>query len=583
MITRLYNPWHITNSGEREADKMLILPSGIEEENFYVIHSFRIASRFHKTRMAGECDFLVLTKAGIMVMEVKGGIIGHGDAGDGNRGFYRLNYDDSRDSMDDPIFQVTGNANAVMNLLRAKNIGNIFVGSMVCFPECEFDSEASQDENLWHRGSETDLPVMILESMKAGIEAFKEKEKAKNVKAPVHWKTLDDEEMQLICDALSPEYNPLVERSRLSLNRAEYERRSEEGLHILRGLAENSRLIIQGPPGSGKSSYAFEIIDRMCRDDGKTCLYLCWNELLAASIRMKIASIEDINPERIKVTPYFDLIMELSAISGDKSFQPTFKTIKKGELRQLVSGLMAKLHKSGKIPKYDFIIADEAQDLFDKGLDTVIKSMLKENNPLQKGNYYLFYDDSQAFPQRRDLDAYVRTKDLFKSSAASFTLFESLRGNTGHGLGGLIRDAAQGTIVASKSYGQDVTFRTWTTEKEAITILKQLVNQEKILGTCTEKNMAVLVAAELLKEDSGFLSEISNDGGFEMLTPENLSIMPEKIRYTTMLKAKGLEWDVVFLVCTTLTDSSKIFQTFIGASRAKCKMFVISKKHDLII
>lgn len=579
MITRLYNPWHITNSGEREADKMLILPYG-KKDKFYVLHSFRISSRYHKSQMAGDCDFIILSKSGLMVVEVKGGTIGHGDTGDGNRGFYRLDYDDSREPLDDPFTQVTGNANAIMKFLRAKNIGNVFVGSMVCFPECIFDAEDFRHENLWHRGSEMGMLDMIPETMKTGIEAFKEKEKAKNVKTPVQWKTLDDKEMRSICDALSPEYNPQAEKSRLSLNREESERRREEGLHILRGLSENSRLLIQGPPGSGKSSYAFEIIERICRGEGKTCLYLCWNELLAATIKMKISNIEDIPPERIKVTPYFDLIMELSAISGDKSFQPTFETIKKGELRQLVNGLMAKLHKDRKIPKYDFIIADEAQDLFDKGIDTVIKSMLKVNNPLQKGNYYLFYDDSQAFPQKKDLDAYVRTRDLFKSSAASFTLFESLRGNTGHGLGELIEDAAQGAIDESKNYGQDVIFRSWSTEKEALTILKQLVKQEKILGTGNEQDPAVLVSAELMKDGSEFLSEVKNDGRFEMLTPENLSIMPEKIRYTTMLKAKGLEWDTVFLVCSDPQDNRNVFQTFIGASRARLSLFIIVKTND---
>ena len=60
-----------------------------------------------------------------------------------------------------------------------------------------------------------------------------------------------------------------------------------------------------------------------------------------------------------------------------------------------------------------------------------------------------------------------------------------------------------------------------------------------------------------------------------MLTIENLDCPSEKVRYTTALRSKGLEWDTVFLVCSSLTDQKNLFQLFIGASRAKGKVFVI--------
>jgi hypothetical protein len=71
MIHRLYNPWQITNDGEREADRHLVLPMEMAGEIVYVLHSLRISSRYHRVQMSGECDFVIYTTKGIMEVEVK--------------------------------------------------------------------------------------------------------------------------------------------------------------------------------------------------------------------------------------------------------------------------------------------------------------------------------------------------------------------------------------------------------------------------------------------------------------------------------------------------------------------------------
>ena len=112
MIQKQYNPWQIINSGEREADKQLSL-SGFDDEVMYVLHNVRLSSRYHFTQMAGECDFVVLTRLGIMVIEVKGGIIGYGNQPEGGTGYYRLVGDRMKESLDNPFIQVDGNADAI--------------------------------------------------------------------------------------------------------------------------------------------------------------------------------------------------------------------------------------------------------------------------------------------------------------------------------------------------------------------------------------------------------------------------------------------------------------------------------------
>jgi len=211
----------------------------------------------------------------------------------------------------------------------------------------------------------------------------------------------------------------------------------------------------------------------------------------------------------------------------------------------MIHACLGKLHKAKKLPKYDFIVADEAQDLFEMGLDQVIKSLLNVNNPLQKGNYYIFFDDNLAFPRFANLDGYIRTRETLKEASAYYVQFANLRVSTGHGITELIQDAGQGEADPQKAYGNDVKFISWKTPAEVPDLLKQYIDQEKALSHCTSENMVALFTADLLKEDSPLKAIIEKEASLELLTIDNLDKPSGRVRYTTALRAKGLEWDVL--------------------------------------
>jgi hypothetical protein len=578
MIRKLYNPWHINNTGEKEADRQLT-PLKDSDEIMFVIHQLRLSSRYHRTQMAGECDFMVITSLGIMVIEVKGGIIGYGKSDDKDHGYYRFTKGNSKESIKNPFTQADGNADAIMKYLREKNFSDVFVGSMACFPECVFDKDVFGSGFLWHRGHQKPLSEMIIETLSSQMEEFQRKELVKGKRYQTEWKNLTNEDIENICKALIPEFEPSTILSKAKMNLDESNRRLEEGLHVLHGLNENRMLIVQGPPGSGKSSYAFDLITRLCNREGKKGLYLCWNELLAADMQSKLNHPDlGVSSKKIKVLPYFDLAHHLAVISGDPSFIPSYEKIAKGEMKQLIKGSLSKAHKSNKLEKFDFIVADEAQDLFDKGLDIVIKSLLKVNNPLQNGSYFIFYDDKQAYPNANDLETYIRTRDTFKEYAATYALFSSLRSNTGHGIEKLILAAGSGIVDVSENFGEDVVIKQWEKPEEATELIKRYVTQEITFGCCKSKDMAILFTADLLKDPYSFKPFLEEDDSFELLHKGNLAKPAEKTRYTSILKAKGLEWDVVFLVCSGVDEQRDIFQLFIGASRAKIKLYLLIQK-----
>ena len=454
MIKRLYNSWHIADQGERSADKLF---TSLDGEILHVIHHLRISSFYHRTQLAGEIDFLVFSRPGLMVIEVKGGEIGYGDRTDGTTGYYKLAGSRTREAMDDPFIQADGNADAVQKYLMEKGLRNIFVGKMVCFPDCNFGRSGISIDFLWHRGCGRELSQMILESLEDQIGKFREDQKRKGITRLIDWKELEEEEIIRLCDELTPRFDPDIYRSLVRLNLAESDRRRKEGLVILKGLDSNKRIMIQGPPGSGKSTYAVDVIRRLACDEGRNGLYLCWNELLAEEMKQKLSDPElGIPQDRIMVKLYFDLACELGEKSGDKSLIPSKEVIKKGGLRQCVKGAVSKAGRRPDNSKYDFVIVDEAQDIFDKGIDFMLKALLKGNNPLENGSWYIFYDDSQDYPDGSDLDHYIRTRDMFRNQAASYNLTSSLRVNTGHGIDLFAQDAASGNIDTGKDYEQDV-------------------------------------------------------------------------------------------------------------------------------
>jgi hypothetical protein len=51
-----------------------------------------------------------------------------------------------------------------------------------------------------------------------------------------------------LTEILKPQFDPRLHLSQSRLNLSESDRRVEEGLHILHGLSENQRIMVQGPP-----------------------------------------------------------------------------------------------------------------------------------------------------------------------------------------------------------------------------------------------------------------------------------------------------------------------------------------------
>jgi DNA helicase IV len=68
---------------------------------------------------------------------------------------------------------------------------------------------------------------------------------------------------------------------------------------------------------------------------------------------------------------------------------------------------------------------------------------------------------------------------------------------------------------------------------------------------------------------------------FVLIGKEFGPLAPGKTGYTSMLRTKGLEWDIVILISSSLEDQRNYFQLYIGASRARLKVYLLVEE-DLL-
>jgi GTPase SAR1 family protein len=362
--------------------------------------------------------------------------------------------------------------------------------------------------------------------------------------AKFNYEKLTSKEMVQVVQALAPEVNWQQGALRLDHTKKESEKRGELNHKILKGLSGNKRIIVEGPPGSGKSSFAQKfILDKVLKEN-ITVLYLCWNEFLALHTAQLF--IDKGVSDKVTAIAYFHYVNELFASIPQQKKKLTFADADK--IYEHVEKVIADLQSIHFLKNYDLIVIDEGQDMFHKGIDIILEKQLNGgSNGLNKGSYIVFYDTLQAFDKGTNSELYQLVFDSLREAAAHYKLYEYFRTIEGSGIANFLDDAMKGSIDVARIYGGDMVIKSYESLDDCISMIRQYVKNALMVDKVSCNDIVVLFSSNLVS--GGFTpgnskpldKVMAEDDQFEKIEDSNINVSSQKIRYTTAIKFKGLE------------------------------------------
>lgn len=541
--------WNDLNKSEIEWDVWhdLKLPEHSDNFNYY-------------KKTSSQIDFLILCKYGLLVLEVKGGAISTKD----NTFFYGKNCETP--IKQNPFKQAEGYKYTLKdNILN--NLNGCFFCEATAFPHVDypFESKLIDDKLLWTSFIEKDYDGSIEKFLLSVFEYSKNKHK----KHFRNYNEISPKEYVTIKKILSP---IIGDRNQINtINTLEW--LGIQNIEILDGLYKNSRIMIEGPPGCGKTTIAKAFIDKQHNKNG---IYLCWNNLLMHYTKSLLT--ERQLSSNIEVTTFFRFFQKHNPTLDFKKLS----SMSEDEFYYMVKGTIQRLEINDKLKPYDFIIIDEAQDLFDRGLDLFINKFSGFNGQgLMNGNSLVLFDIDQSYSSSgRNVSEIA---DLLTEYYSHFKINEVKRSAQNPDIRKLASEILEYPEILEEDNFEDkfpniLIKRHKTLQDIKSHIVKNILTPiRETDSSLVGKDCVLLIESVFLRgnyngeED---LRELLIIKDVEELNEQNISDTSNKLRYSSILKFKGLEKKNIFLVISKPSELNK-YEMFVGITRAILNLEII--------
>jgi Nuclease-related domain/AAA domain len=510
-------------------------------DNYVVLYSKRVRGGLFGQ---GECeiDFIVTNQRDVVIcLEVKGGLLAY----DGRNDQWAQNGKVMERS---PDRQATSASHALMRAL-IKELRNANVDWALCFPQC---SVAKGHESL------SVPPERIIDETKL-LNIVSEIERLEqDIRRTFNKKGMTSTESRNLVERLTRGIGFVqILGVRIARESEQIIQVTEEQCGVLADLEINSRMIIHGAAGTGKTILAQEFAKRLETND-KQVLLLFYNKSIAAKVRGAFDK-----RGKVQVSTFSSFAKRLIE-EVDQSWWNAHDTRNDDFWHLELPSRLLEI-PNGMLPKFDAVIVDEGQDFKPEWFEFLQKLL-----PDRAETFFtVFLDEHQdIFGHWKYLPCSVppAKKVLTKNCRNTRSIVDYLNGIYPTGMTSFERSPV-GLPIVERNARNAIDEQT-----QVVRDVKHLINNEQIAPG------AIVILLDTAKQDS-CLAETRAIAGLPLeSTYTGYDLAARKIYYATIDIFKGLEADVVLLVLSRPYQPRELPNAiYVRGSRAKHLLYIYNR------
>lgn len=530
-----------------------------------VLHSLGIAN--HRSKVFGEIDFVIISKEGVLCLEIKGGQVFR------EEGLWHFidRYGNENVSAEGPFNQVIGSMFSLRDYFK-KNLGGhdpLYRCQYACgvvFPDIPFNQKGPDI-----------IPEIVYDARYTDDELFDYIKKVfkywrKNClkKSGFEGEYLSEVNIKKAESLLRGNFGVIpsmnymldeIDNQLLAITEEQYSR--------LEALEDNDRVIIKGGAGTGKTLIGIEHARRIA-SRSKRVLYICFNKMLANYLKRDIEEKSSFLIEKLDIYHFHGFISRYI----DTTDFIQYKDIQNYYNEELPERFMDYVSYNDVEDKYDVVIIDEGQDLLKINYLICINEIL--NNGLHAGKWYIFYDPNQNIYNKEFEEG---LKEIKKYDPAIYNLNTNCRNTKQIGIYNTLLSGVKHEKYL-KVNGENVTRQCYEDIDDLRSKLKKLIKNLKSQGVNTGD---VVILSPYTFENSCLEGEniFNSICSFQNITGINCrAIVRESLKFSTIQSFKGMEARVVILVdMDKFDDINRKLLNYTAISRAKSLLYIFYDKN----